>query len=100
MAEEENKRMGELFARFDERTHQMMIRMAEFGTIIEDMRRQLNSNYVSQSEFRELKANIEKSNANFVQQGEFRPIKNGVYGIVSLFISGVAGALLTMVIKK
>lgn len=37
---------------------------------------------------------------DFVKKEEFRPIKNLVYGLVSLILTGVVGALLALVIRN
>lgn len=37
---------------------------------------------------------------DFVKKEEFKPIKNLVYGLVSLILTGVVGALLALVVRS
>jgi hypothetical protein len=41
-----------------------------------------------------------KMESDYVTQEEFKPIRNIVYGMVSLVLTGVVGALITLVIKQ
>jgi len=45
----------------------------------------------------DIKERLEKS---YVTREEFDPIKKLVYGIVGLVLTGVVGALLTLIIRK
>lgn len=51
-----------------------------------------------------IKANIDdikdKMENNYVTQEEFKPIRNIVYGMVTLILTGVVGALLALIIKQ
>lgn len=48
----------------------------------------------------ELKDMMEKNNENFVSQDAFMPIKYIVYGLVGMIMTGVIGALLTLVLRQ
>jgi hypothetical protein len=51
-----------------------------------------------------IKANVDdikdKMENNYVTQEEFKPIRNIVYGMVTLILTGVVGALLALIIKQ
>jgi hypothetical protein len=91
------KRIGESLARLDERTLQLMSRM-------EQVLVQLNSNYVTQAEFRPVKSSLEDMTdsvkSDYVTMSEFRPVRNTIYGMISIIIMTVLGSLLALVLRK
>jgi len=52
-------------------------------------------NYIK-CDIKEIKARLENE---YVTQEAFRPIRNLVYGMVSLILTGVVGALVSLVLK-
>lgn len=49
-----------------------------------------------QAEFEEIKTAL---NSKYVTHAEFRPVKMLVYGFVGIILAGVAGAIVTLVVK-
>ena len=47
----------------------------------------------------EIKTNFVKFSDTFVSKAEFAPVKNLVYGMVTLVLTGVVGALITLVLR-
>ena len=45
---------------------------------------------------KEIKDTLKK---DYVTRSEFEPIKNVVYGVVGLMLTGVVGALITLILK-
>lgn len=52
-------------------------------------------NYIK-TDIKDIKSKLE---SDYVTQEEFRPIRNLVYGMVSLVLTGVLGALVSLVLK-
>lgn len=48
----------------------------------------------------EIKQTIKEGKEDFVSRAEFAPIKQIVYGLVGLILTGVVGALLTLIIRQ
>jgi hypothetical protein len=42
----------------------------------------------------------DKMNKDYVTQEEFKPIRNIVYGMVTMTLTAVVGALLTLILKQ
>lgn len=59
---------------------------------------------VIQKDLEYIKANVDdikhKMEQDYVTQEEFKPIRNIVYGTITLILTGVVGALLTLVIRQ
>lgn len=59
---------------------------------------------VIQKDLEYIKANVDdikhKMEQDYVTQEEFKPIRNIVYGMVSIVLTGVVGALLALIIKQ
>lgn len=53
-----------------------------------------------QRDLGEIKQALKENNDKFVTQDEFEPIKKIVYGLVGLILTGVVGALLTLIIRQ
>lgn len=50
-------------------------------------------------DIKEIKADIKEIKEDYVSQAEFKPVKSLVYGLVSLTLTAVVGALLALVVK-
>lgn len=48
----------------------------------------------------EIKQTIKESKEDYISRAEFNPIKQIVYGLVGLILTGVVGALLTLVLRQ
>jgi hypothetical protein len=59
---------------------------------------------VIQKDLEYIKINVkdirDKMEKEYVSRAEFEPIRNIVYGMVTLVLTGVVGALLTLVLRK
>jgi hypothetical protein len=53
-----------------------------------------------QRDLGEIKTSLKENNDKFVTQDEFEPIRKIVYGLVGLILTGVVGALLTLIIRQ
>lgn len=52
-----------------------------------------------QRDIEEIKGDIKDMKEDYITQAEFKPVKSLVYGLVSLTLTAVVGALLALVVK-
>ncbi len=75
----------------DEIKHTQAAHMTEIKAELHE----LKGAYVTRPEFKEMRDDLEKK----VSREEFDPVKRVVYGVVSLILVGVVGALIALVIR-
>jgi len=81
-----------LLYRIDERTNLLVSSFTAFKEEMQDLKNTIQDRFVSQNEFEPFKN-------SYVSKEEFQPVKNLVYGLVSLIMTSVIGAIMLMILN-